>query len=72
MKTTSLKETCRTVYEKAAGKVVEGLADLLLPADDDEGLAAITSEILEGQCQDAMPLSERVDSKDVSKALETA
>ena len=71
MKAELLKKTCRKMYEKAASSLVEGLVERLLTVDDEEGLVAVTSEILEGQCQGAMPLTGRVDSENVSKLLES-
>ena len=62
-KISALKEAGHHALEKTKDKLANSLVDLLLSIDDEDSLAALTSEILEGQCQDAVKLERRVTLK---------
>ena len=70
-KITNLKEAGQNTLKKTASKLVNSFVDLLLSIDDEDSLAAVTSEILEGQCQDAVKLEGRVTLKNGDNVAES-
>ena len=68
----TLKQEGQNAFARTRDKLVGRVVDLLLSIDDEDSLVAVTSEILEGQCQDATRLEERHYSRNADKALETA
>ena len=70
-KVSALREAGHHALEKTKDRLVNRFVDLLLSIDDEDSLAAVTSKILEGQCQDAVKLERRVTLKNDDNVVES-